>query len=586
MVLRRAGHGPDAVAPALWIGVLRTPRAQSATLGAGRGQQPGLKHAGEAEDGVASARAACSPARPSRRPRVARVAISLAHVMQRSQARPARETIQHCSGSVPTSWSSPTAAPSPVPALAMAAHVAPSASSISFPHVSAKALSELLQSELACPISAEQISSPNRAVAETCFSAFLEGLSGVNQELIDQRRDTAVEDLDHQELYISSFNILYMFHELRRLMDAATIKDFTLLDLTRPQKGRFKRHLSALHNFWGHRHDRIHEFDALTSNSMALVEERDELRREVAQKEDEIAKIKAQEKAEEQELGEISRRNDKLDKRLRELRAEQNRGLTTLDELQREKAAREQARVRDEERAHNLATDVEALRRRTRQSPEALIAALAQLNEALRAAKIELAEEERTAENAARQRDSAAALASALGSANEAMRRVVSEQSRADKEKAAASELEAQVAATETELDDLLFQHKQAAQRIEVDTARSERLLANLEQKRALWQRKREELQQSLKLATEDKQAKLQEAQARDKACRELENQVRHLQTASPASILTDRSASQIEEIHLKHHAQVLKLQEEHDALTRLAESYMNSIAQSLGIAF
>lgn len=408
----------------------------------------------------------------------------------------------------------------------------------SFPAVSTKVLSELLQTELDCPISAEQISAPNRAVAEVCFGAFLEGLSGVNSELVAQRRDKALAQLEHPELYTASFNILYFFRQVREMMIASLILDFTLTDITRPQKGRFKRHLSALHNFWGHRHDRIHEFEALTSNSDALVAEREGLRAQVARQEQEITAIKNQEKAEEAELGEISRRNDKLDKRLRELRVEQNRGLSTLDELQRDKAEREAQRVKDEERAHNLATEVEALRRRTRQSPEALIAALTQVNEALRIAKLELADEERVTANAARQRDAASALSAALTSANEAMRRVLNEQSRAEKEKVAASELEAQVAATEAELDDLLFQHKQASQRIEVDAARSERLLANLERKRELWAKKREELEVSLRAAQEDKATKLQEATAREKTCRELQDQVRFPPPSSALRII------------------------------------------------
>ena len=78
----------------------------------------------------------------------------------------------------------------------------------------------------------------------------------------------------------------------KEMMKCATIPDFCLADMTRPNKTRFKRQLSALHNFWGHRHDRLQEYVELTARSEDLLDEREQLKHEIAVKEEEIAKIK------------------------------------------------------------------------------------------------------------------------------------------------------------------------------------------------------------------------------------------------------------------------------------------------------
>ncbi len=128
-------------------------------------------------------------------------------------------------------------------------------------------------------------------------------------------------------------------------MICATIMDFGLQDLTRPQKGRFKRQLSALHNFWGHRHDRLGEFEELTERSEALMAEREQLRQEIAAKEEAIAKIHAKEKEEEPEVQEILAHNETLSNTLKRLKEEQEKGLRDLESLTEQKESMEKARV-------------------------------------------------------------------------------------------------------------------------------------------------------------------------------------------------------------------------------------------------
>ena len=113
----------------------------------------------------------------------------------------------------------------------------------------------------------------------------------------------------------------------KEMMVCATIHDFCLQDMTRPSKIRFKRQLSALHNFWGHRHDRLVEFEDLTERSEALLVERD------------------QEKAEEEEVKEILAHNEVLNNTLMKLKREQETGLRDLEALTDKKEQMEKERV-------------------------------------------------------------------------------------------------------------------------------------------------------------------------------------------------------------------------------------------------
>lgn len=65
--------------------------------------------------------------------------------------------------------------------------------------------------------------------------------------------------------------------ESRTMMEAATVHDFQLQDLTRPTPKRFKRHMSALVNFFRFRSDRLAEFDELVLETEEMENRRIEL---------------------------------------------------------------------------------------------------------------------------------------------------------------------------------------------------------------------------------------------------------------------------------------------------------------------
>jgi DNA repair ATPase RecN len=146
-----------------------------------------------------------------------------------------------------------------------------------------------------------------------------------------------------------------------------------------------------------------------------------------------------------------------------------------------------------------------------------------------------------------------------------AMQRVQSELQRSKKELTERESIVQLLSANEGELSELNFQQKQMTQKIEVDKARVERLRVALEQKRQMWEKKNFELDEIIRTVQVEKSENLREAAEREKVCKELEKK--------------------IENLNLEHRARVLKMQEEKESLSRIADTYMHSISQSLGIA-
>ncbi len=234
---------------------------------------------------------------------------------------------------------------------------------------------------------------------------------------------------------------------------------------------------------------------------------------------------------------------------------------------------------------------MERLKQRIRQSPDELRYNVRTAEERLQKAKAELEEKEKVLAAQVKKRNEMLSIEEDLQQAMTAMKQVEAELAKSRKEHAELQAISQDLGGNESELAELQFQHKQMAQKIEVDVARAERLRVALEQKRGIWEKRNTELDDELRNALVDKGHKMKEANEKEKSCREIEKQV----SRSPRAI-DDNARSvcsrdllcpraQIEEITLKHRAHVLKMQEEKESLSRMADTYMHQISQSLGIA-
>lgn len=147
----------------------------------------------------------------------------------------------------------------------------------SFPQVAtADALNVLHDSGLPW-VTADDINKPTQQIAHRIFSHWLEAFSGVNQEWIEKRKEEVLMGVDHRELYEESLSWILFYREVSVLLHACQAYDFGAHDILRPQSKRFRRHLSALINFYRFREERSREFDQFSDETDALIQKRNEL---------------------------------------------------------------------------------------------------------------------------------------------------------------------------------------------------------------------------------------------------------------------------------------------------------------------
>lgn len=206
----------------------------------------------------------------------------------------------------------------------------------SFPVVKVDELIGVLQ-EMGLSILPDDVLKPQGHVAHRVFVAFLECLSGTTQEMMDGRRQEAVSAVDYKELYEDGLQMLMFFREVKDMMNAATLYDFTLQDITRPNPKRFRRQMSALVNFYRFRSDRIVEFEELVTGSEDLETKRNELEDDIDRQRSELARFKAERELDEPKVKEFQRLNATITDDLLAARNKQKQTIDELDELKKRK---------------------------------------------------------------------------------------------------------------------------------------------------------------------------------------------------------------------------------------------------------
>lgn len=158
----------------------------------------------------------------------------------------------------------------------------------SFPNVGVGEMVEILRS-LGLPwITADDLNKPTYQLAHKVYTYWLETLSGVDQEWLERRRQDILDGMDHRELYEESLTWILFYREVSVLMRASKVYDFGANDILRPQAKRFKKHMSALVNFYRFSDERLPEFqefiddmDRLVNQKTKLLEYRDTTTRDI-----------------------------------------------------------------------------------------------------------------------------------------------------------------------------------------------------------------------------------------------------------------------------------------------------------------
>ncbi|PWY98722.1 hypothetical protein BCV70DRAFT_201514 [Testicularia cyperi] len=206
----------------------------------------------------------------------------------------------------------------------------------SFPVVKIDELLGVL-SEMGLSISAEDLQKPQGHVAHRVFVAFLECLSGTTQEMMDSRRHEALSTFEYKELYEDGLQMIMFFREVKDMMNAATLYDFTLQDITRPNPKRFRRQMSALVNFYRFRSDRIAEFEELVTGSEDLENKRNELEDDIDRQRSELTRFKAERELDEPKVKELQKVNAQITDRLLAARNQQKQTIDELEDLKKRK---------------------------------------------------------------------------------------------------------------------------------------------------------------------------------------------------------------------------------------------------------
>ena len=154
------------------------------------------------------------------------------------------------------------------------------------------------------------------------------------------------------------------------MMEAATVHDFHLQDLTRPTPKRFKRHMSALVNFFRFRSDRLAEFDELVLETEDLETRRLEWEESMDRTRQAIAEIVARRKHDEPRVKQLQEENLSHSDKLLEMKKEQGRLLAEVDALKSDKAEAIQKQTDIQYQLQIVATELHKLQTRIVTRPE------------------------------------------------------------------------------------------------------------------------------------------------------------------------------------------------------------------------
>eukprot|EP00761_Pharyngomonas_kirbyi_P014701 gb/GECH01014731.1/.p1 GENE.gb/GECH01014731.1/~~gb/GECH01014731.1/.p1 ORF type:complete len:463 (+),score=153.02 gb/GECH01014731.1/:1-1389(+) len=146
----------------------------------------------------------------------------------------------------------------------------------SFPHLKTKEIIKVINS-LEIKFSESDMREPSPVKMKEVYEAFVELTMDVAVQDLSQPHQSALENLEYSSLYDRALPELAFFHHLQKLMRAAGIKRFSMMDLMDPQPKRVKIILSALINFAKFREERFEKYSELTALADQYTDEKNRL---------------------------------------------------------------------------------------------------------------------------------------------------------------------------------------------------------------------------------------------------------------------------------------------------------------------
>ncbi|KAL9938373.1 hypothetical protein V8E36_002996 [Tilletia maclaganii] len=434
----------------------------------------------------------------------------------------------------------------------------------SFPPVMTNEILQVL-GELGLAVTADDIAKPTLAVTTKVFMAFLDSLSGTNQEWIEERAKM-VNQLDYREIYPDGLYWRIFYRELNELFIISQLRDFAFSDITRPQSKRFKRQLSALINFWRFKSDRMHEFEEFANEEIEREARRDELLRIAQVKRARIEEIKAQREAEREAVLALRQQNQASRETLMDLKTEQKKLMDDMEALKKEK---QDLLTKQTDLLYQIqisSTEIRKLHSRIISSPKKLKGNLDMMHTQLNSDKKELSGEERRQRALELKRDVMMALETELKACVTLLETLDGEKSRIVKVRRERDEIQDIIEQHQTEIRDAEMKVTQLKRQIQSHTDRLQRLHKGFEDKRAAYEAKTESINAALTDLNRRKAEMMEKAKAKTGETNEL--------------------VAEFDQLQAEYQAFCNERAQERNNICHLAEVYMVNIARAREIAF
>lgn len=348
-------------------------------------------------------------------------------------------------------------------------------------------------------------------------------------------------------------------------MEAATVTDFQLQDLTRPTAKRFKRHMSALVNFFRFRSDRLAEFDELVLETEALENQRMELEEGLEHHKQAIESLLAQRRADEPRVQQLRDENLAHSDRLLQMKKEQGQLLAEIDALKSDKAEAVQKQTDIQYQLQIVSAELAKLQTRLATEPADIRRDVDDMQAQVHSERASLAESERKARDLSAKVDVLQQLDTDVAAALAAMEQVLTDMERTAAEARALDETRTQLAAHTHEQPAQAHRLEVLDRQVKLATERLERARRQLEEKRTQRQAQMDAL--TARLADVSKLRKERHALA------DIKNQ-------EATSI-----ERELDSVLQEHEAHCARMQLDKEALCRTAKAYMDTITRTWSAA-
>lgn len=434
----------------------------------------------------------------------------------------------------------------------------------SYPQVAVEEVLDVLHEVGLHWVTAEDINKVTQQSAYRILAHFLELLSGINQEWLEKRRQEALVNVDHRELYEESLTWILFYREIAVLMQASQVRDFTSHDVLRPQPKRFRRHLSALVNFYRFRQERLEEFEQFSLEMDELIERKEELLAWKDTARDKIASIHSQRERDAPRAAELAQENEEVSNRLYELKKEQSRLLHEVDQLKAKKAQLVASQTDLTVQVHSANEQVRKLQSRIVTSPKELRAALGTLSRELKERKAHLVETERKAKDFDARIALMKGIEDDLVACQNLLVSLSTDQGRLEN-------IQKELRGLESDYETASSTYSQVSQTLSADSKqlvnaqnRWERMRKTLDGKRAQWKKREEDWTKLWDETEGEKRKRNEEANRKQREGRDIEREI---------------------EAELRaYDAEVASMIKQRNDLVKLAESYMEAMTVELDL--